>query len=220
MSIAQLVLDYIQALVWPAVAITAIVLFRSQARGLLDRITSAKVAGTEWSFSEAALEARVSLETVASEAVASTVAEVEGQGENVPPETLEIRSLVVVHGVTHDMLLSEGTRYGWSGLRLSRNLLAFSVEQLTTQIPARQPGTLRETSFADRLDWLVNKSGLPPAWRDACAELEQLFREAEFRDTAPRGGKVEYVDAVWSALETLHRFTPNDPYWSVTDTSS
>jgi hypothetical protein len=143
MSIAQLVLDYIQALVWPAVAITAIVLFRSQARGLLDRITSAKVAGTEWSFSEAALEARVSLETVASEAVASTVAEVEGQGENVPPETLEIRSLVVVHGVTHDMLLSEGTRYGWSGLRLSRNLLTFSVEQLTMQIPARQPGTLR-----------------------------------------------------------------------------
>lgn len=53
MDIAQLVLKFVETLVWPALVVSFLLIFRSQIRALLARIQSAKVLGVEAVFDSA-----------------------------------------------------------------------------------------------------------------------------------------------------------------------
>jgi hypothetical protein len=47
MSVSEQVLDWVQALIWPALIVVGVWVFRSQVRGLLDRIKSVEAGGVK-----------------------------------------------------------------------------------------------------------------------------------------------------------------------------
>lgn len=54
MDVLKLLLDFIESLVWPAVVLTGIILFRQQVRSLIQRLKSGEAAGVKFNFNEAA----------------------------------------------------------------------------------------------------------------------------------------------------------------------
>lgn len=58
MEIAKLILEYVQALIWPTVVVGVLTVFRRQMEALLPRLKQAKMPGLEVDFHEALAEAK------------------------------------------------------------------------------------------------------------------------------------------------------------------
>ncbi len=155
-DIAKLVLQYLQALVWPLIVVLALILMRSQLGALIGRLIVAKVPGAELTFAEQVLVARAEADDSRDE----LVADLQGRDQGVGPagrnnaatvEALERLSQLPVDtaplSANREALLS-----AWA--TLFESLMSFSDEIV-------EGGRYASVTYATKI------MGLPDSWREA-----------------------------------------------------
>ncbi|MFJ1709721.1 hypothetical protein [Kitasatospora sp. NPDC088346] len=193
MDVAKLVLEYVQALVWPVFVLLLMIFFRGEFRGLLHRLRSAKGAGLEAEFGDEFRDVEAETREAIVEETAQAAASLEHHGTPsalIPEPASELQvgqdPAAGQHVEVLQRLLNEGvveeralTETAWAAMTTIRERLAAGADHNDLATPR---------TIYNRLAPLVRdhpEAAILSAWRDVEMAADRVF------DRLQRAGEAE-----------------------------
>lgn len=182
MDVAELVLDYLKVLIWPAVVLTALLMFRNQLRSLFARIVEASGFGATLKLEQNAARAAEASEAIPELASAPELPQ-PGENEQIPPTDHVGRLLVTWNRLESvarntaerlDLPPNAGRNLGVLSYQLrKRGLISDEVVGVARELQGIRNRVVHE------LDDLRLSPSFVNDFTEAANNLERVFRSVE-----------------------------------------